>query len=375
MGATYQITVDQGVTGQEATGHCITKQCAIGQEIADHETIDCSPKNQIVTGKDTTDQGAAGQAIKSKDTTDQAAYAAAMRMKAYIDNHLDEQITAKTLSDVAGYSQYHAARVFKQHFGRMPFEYIRERRLLSAAIALRRSRSKIVDVALDFVFDSHEGFTRAFTKAFGITPKRFASVPKPDGWIIPYRVLNRLNKNREEPNMTEKTSTIFTQIVDRPTRKLLLRRAKSAGDYFGYCEEYGCADDETGNSIPWEIVSRIREALYEPVGMWLPDNMHPAGTGVYAQGIELPADYNGEIPEGFEIIDLSPCKMLVFQGESYDDDEFEKEIAALWERIEKFNPEVYGFEYADELAPRMQLAPMGWRGYIEMRPVREIAGR
>jgi len=36
------------------------------------------------------------------------------------------------------------------------------------------------------------------------------------------------------------------------------------------------------------------------------------------------------------------------------------------------NPIVYGYEYADALAPRMQLAPMGWRGYIEMRPVREI---
>jgi len=63
--------------------------------------------------------------------------------------------------------------------------------------------------------------------------------------------------------------------------------------------------------------------------------------------------------------------MLVFQGEPYDDEVFDQAISALWERIEIFNPEVYGYEYADELAPRMQLAPLGWRGYIEMRPVRE----
>ena len=177
--------------------------------------------------------------------------------------------------------------------------------------------------------------------------------------------------------MAEKAAVIFTQIMERPARKLLLRRARSAEDYFEYCEEFGCTDDETGNSIPWEIVSGIKEALYEPVGVWLPDNMRTpvlgdqTATGQYAHGVELPVDYNGEVPDGFDIIDLPPCKMLVFQGEPYDDEVFDQAISALWERIEIFNPEVYGYEYADELAPRMQLVPLGWRGYIEMRPVRE----
>jgi len=171
--------------------------------------------------------------------------------------------------------------------------------------------------------------------------------------------------------MSEQTAVIFTQIVERPARKLLLKRAKSAEDYFEYCEEFGCTDDELGSSVPWSIVSEIKEALYEPVGVWLPDNMRPPGTGIYAHGVELPDDYSNLLPEGFELIDLKPCKMLIFQGEPYDDEDFGQAISALWERIEKFNPEVYGYEYADELAPRMQLAPLGWRGYIEMRPVRE----
>jgi hypothetical protein len=44
-------------------------------------------------------------------------------------------------------------------------------------------------------------------------------------------------------------------------------------------------------------------------------------------------------------------------------------VGACMERIDTFNPEVYGYHYAPELAPRMQLSPMGWRGYIEMRPI------
>ena len=59
-------------------------------------------------------------------TTDQEPSAAARRMKAFIDDNIQEKITAKMLSDVVSYSQYHAARVFKQHTGRTPFEYIRE---------------------------------------------------------------------------------------------------------------------------------------------------------------------------------------------------------------------------------------------------------
>jgi len=64
--------------------------------------------------------------------------------------------------------------------------------------------------------------------------------------------------------------------------------------------------------------------------------------------------------------------MLVFQGEPFNDEQYDEAITSLWERIEVFNPVVYGYEYADELAPKMQLTPLGWRGYIEMRPVREI---
>ena len=303
---------------------------------------------------------------QNKDAID-----AVERMKRYIVENINEQITSKSLADAAGYSQYHASRLFKEHTGYNPFEYIREQRLIRSALMLRRG-SKVIDVAFDFVFGSHEGFTRAFANAFGIAPKQFSSVPEPSDWIIPFSVVNRRKTKWEDKKMTGKTAIIFTQIVERPKRKLLLKRSKAAGDYFEYCEEFGCVDDGTGNSIPWDAMSKIKEALYEPVGVWLPENMRPAGTGAYAHGVELPADYNGIVPDGFATIDLPPCKMLVFQGEPFNDEQYDEAITSLWERIEVFNPVVYGYEYADELAPKMQLTPLGWRGYIEMRPVREI---
>ena len=170
--------------------------------------------------------------------------------------------------------------------------------------------------------------------------------------------------------MQHKTAVIFTQIMERPARKLILFRSKKANDYFEYCEEVGCGTPE--NPDPWMILCGIQEALHEPMGVWLPKSMCPDGTGIYAHAVEVPADYAGEIPAGFDVIDLEPCKYLIFQGEPYEDEKFNEAIGALWENIAAFNPKVYGYAWDDEAAPRFQLAPMGWRGYIEGRPVKKI---
>ena len=161
-----------------------------------------------------------------------------------------------------------------------------------------------------------------------------------------------------------KTNTIFVQVVERPARKLILKRGVKAEDYYAYCEEVGCE--------VWDVLTGIRQALYEPIGMWLPENLRKPGTSVYAQGVEMPLDYAGPIPEGFEMIDLPSCQVMIFQGQPYDDADFEQAIGSLWETMKTYNPEIYGFQWADEDGPRFQLEPQGYRGYIEGRPVRPL---
>lgn len=166
--------------------------------------------------------------------------------------------------------------------------------------------------------------------------------------------------------MSTETKTVFVQVIERPARKILLKRAAKAGDYFAYCEEVGCD--------VWGILSSVKEALYEPVGLWLPKKLRPAGTSEYVQGIELPLDWQGVIPEGFELVDMESAMMMIFQGEPYDDEDFENAIVALMKKIETFDPSLYGFAWAYDEAPRFQLEPQGWRGYIEGRPVRPAPG-
>lgn len=295
------------------------------------------------------------------------------QIKKYISEHLNEPVTLNDIAKAVGYSKFHTSRIFKEETGLSLFEYIRRERLTASAFALRDGSEKVLDIALDFMFDSHEGFTRAFANGFGITPKKFAAYPAPDGWMIPYYYLNRQKTKTEELNMEQKTAVIFTQIMERPARKLILFRSKNASDYFEYCEEVGCGTSE--KPAPWDILCGIKDALNEPMGVWLPKSMCPEGTGIYAHAVEVAADYSGEIPTGFDVIDLPPCKYLVFQGEPYDDDKYDEAIGKLWERTADFNPKVYGYEWDDEIAPKFQLAPMGWRGYIEGRAVKAIAKR
>jgi AraC family transcriptional regulator len=50
-----------------------------------------------------------------------------------------------------------------------------------------------------------------------------------------------------------KTNTIFVQVIDRPARKLIIKRGIQAADYYAYCEEVGCE--------VWDVLAGIQQAL------------------------------------------------------------------------------------------------------------------
>ena len=90
---------------------------------------------------------------------------------------------------------------------------------------------------------------------------------------------------------------------------------------------------------------------------------------MYAQGVEVPAEYQGIVPEGFEMIDLPACTMLLFQGDPYDEACFAEAINLVMEQIDQYDPRLNNCQWAEKDVPRIQLEPLGYRGYIEARPV------
>ncbi len=289
------------------------------------------------------------------------------RIQVYIEDNLKQPITLYELSRIAGYSPWHTLRIFKQLTGKTPLEYIRSLRLSRAALSLWNEENRVIDVALDFAFDSHEGFTRAFSEQFGMTPQNYRRETPPIPLFMPSRIRSyylMLQKGDIIMPKKSKLNTVFVQVVERPARKVILKRGIKADNYYDYCEEVGCDI--------WGILCSIKDALYEPIGMWLPEKFRRPETSEYAQGVEVSTQYKGQIPDGFELIDLPACKMMVFQGPPFEDEKFEEAIGDMWQLMKEYNPEIYGFKWADEDGPRIQLVPLGERGYIEARPVRAV---
>jgi predicted transcriptional regulator YdeE len=89
------------------------------------------------------------------------------------------------------------------------------------------------------------------------------------------------------------------------------------------------------------------------------------------QGVEVPADYADAIPDGFDMIRFPKCKYLMFRGELFEEENYENAIGEIWTAIEKYDPSIIGYGW-DTTNPRIQLEPIGARGYIELLPIKEI---
>lgn len=88
----------------------------------------------------------------------------------YIDQHINEKISLKDLAAFAGYSPFYFSALFSKVMGVSVTTYIRIRKLQYSLLSILEGE-KIVDISMKYGFESHEGFTRSFTRLFGSTPK------------------------------------------------------------------------------------------------------------------------------------------------------------------------------------------------------------
>ena len=113
----------------------------------------------------------------------------------------------------------------------------------------------------------------------------------------------------------------------------------------------------------------IKSKIGEPVCLWLPKNLITPNTSTYVQGVEIELDYNDIIPSGFDVIDLPQAQYIMFQGEPFEEEYFSQAIEDVWSAIKKYDPASIGYSWDDE-NPRIQLEPIGTRGYIELVPIK-----
>lgn len=90
----------------------------------------------------------------------------------YIEDNLKCEITARELSDRAGFSLFHYYRLFHTAVGMPVMQYILRRRLLSAIYEISQGE-KMIEAALSYGFDTHAGFYKAFVRELGCTPAQY----------------------------------------------------------------------------------------------------------------------------------------------------------------------------------------------------------
>lgn len=283
---------------------------------------------------------------------------AVQRMQNYIEAHIAENITLADLAKVSLYSPWYSYRLFTEHVGFTPADYIRRLRLSKSALKLRDFTCRIADVAFEMGFSSVDGYQRAFFREFNCNPREYALHPVPLYLFTPYGVKFRTIERRP---IMDNLRNVFIQITEKPARKVIIKRGVKASDYFAYCEEVGCD--------VWGLLQSIKSLNGEPVCLWLPAKYMKPGTSEYVQGVEVASDYDGEIPEGFDVIELPAAKYIMFQGEPFAEENYCQAIEEVWAAIEKYNPATIGFEW-DKSNPKIQLEPIGTRGYIELLPVK-----
>jgi len=91
----------------------------------------------------------------------------------YIEAHIDTDLDLSSLAAKCALSKYHFHRIFTALLGEQPLRYVERQRLVRAAQDLLDSDRRIIDIAFDYGFGSHESFLRAFKKRFLLTPSQF----------------------------------------------------------------------------------------------------------------------------------------------------------------------------------------------------------
>ena len=263
-----------------------------------------------------------------------------------IKNYNDEALTLCFLSRRLGYSEFYTTRKFKEISG-IPFrDYLRLRKLAVALKEVRDSEKSILDIAFDYGFSSHEAFTRAFKRTYGVTPSEDRKRPKPVVLRTKITPFDRYFFGLGEIGMKKSEDDIKIYFVTIPAHKYLHIKNYESNGYWDFWQKQnlipgqdfeticGLLDsikgnlDDDGGSEPNSGSGQIMAYINDPDGRlcdwgFLRTESH---------GVRLPADYTGEVPPQMQLMNVPEAEYVVFEHGPFD---YEQENRSVEEKIEK----------------------------------------
>lgn len=178
------------------------------------------------------------------------------RSLAMIEERIQEKLNVEMLAEGIHFSRYHYQRMFREVVGDSVMAYVTRRKLALAAEELARTDHTVLEVALKYGYDSHEGFTRSFKAYLGVTPTEFRK-------YHPSICFPGVRK--------EKSAMLYSKTADEIIRKLngLIVEAGETAAYIRKNKEKG-GDGAAAYRTFWEYVAgrvdNLAEQLKESLG-------------------------------------------------------------------------------------------------------------
>jgi len=91
----------------------------------------------------------------------------------YIMDNYQNKMSLRDLASETHYSPYHFSRLFKQHTGRTPFEFLLEIRIEKAKTLLKHTDHSISEICYLSGFSNHSYFSQIFKKKTGVSPSQY----------------------------------------------------------------------------------------------------------------------------------------------------------------------------------------------------------
>lgn len=142
------------------------------------------------------------------------------RSLAMIEERIQERLTVEALAEGIHFSKYHYQRLFREAVGESVMGYVARRKMALAAGELADTERTVLEIALKYGFDSHEGFTRCFKSYMGVTPAEYRK----------YRLSMQPRKGKKE-----KSAMMYSKTTDEVIRELngLIAEAGETAAYTG----------------------------------------------------------------------------------------------------------------------------------------------
>jgi AraC family transcriptional regulator len=285
----------------------------------------------------------------------------------YIDDNIQEEITVDKLASMAGFSTYHYYRIFSSFVGYSVMEYVTKRKLQFALLELQDGK-KIIDVAINFGFETHAGFTKAFKRCLGYPPSLYRlHAPKnlPSKIILSKLITNKTGGIIMEPKIIEKDSFKIVGYEFKNNLKNILHTR----DIPAFWSQRGLSDGTCETKL-YETLKPPKHGEYcicINTNMETDDFSYLLGVGVDDFKLATDDMYQLEIPSG---------TYAVFTSTPVDEADFVPSIQGTWKYIledwfptsgYEIDDTKYDFEYYDEHCHTWEYKKISMEIYIPIK--------